>query len=526
MVWSDTSFLRPTGWCVVAGECCGASARKREASRKSIKPFFIYSQKCKCRDCVEKGDAETPLMTPNEFERHSGECEERLGGHAAPGIRGGFLSRCIWRSERGSLGSSSSPPHPYPAGMAASKKWKYTIRVPQPDGSEPELLGDWLEARGLDITVHGRAKRMQPAPPLSSDRGPGILSVPASARAQGEERPKGRPEGVPSTASAEPPSSARQSALARIATHPEPPMARSGSGVLPRWHTATGAFKTPPPSQPMTPRDAVGPDPSSLQPKGGPPTPSRDPRVLAQYLTMHPALRAAQTARAVPAQDRAAGPAPVPAPQAPPAGSRGSPGERAGKRPRRLPQRLTETVDPGEALGLMPALPNTKLGNEPTSKSGPERVESGLTEARGTPMGAALDDAGRAPTQTAQTRADLVSSIKSVLQQNPATLSALSAALGLGTALQAPTAAEPAPRQLPGSGPPQGPPAATPPQVASWSLVGADLHLTVRFEGRDYNGTLHGPASGPQPFVRAPTRPRSGRGSERGSHVAGGNLVV
>ncbi|KAK2080662.1 hypothetical protein QBZ16_000516 [Prototheca wickerhamii] len=434
----------------VAGLKSAVAEREQVIAQLKVSWAGGEREKCKCRDCVEKGDAETPLMTPNEFERHSG--------------------------------------------MAASKKWKYTIRVPQADGSEPELLGDWLEARGLDITVHGRAKRMQPAPPLSSDRGPGILSVPASARAQGEERPKGRPEGAPSTASAEPPSSARQPALARIATHPEPPLARSGSGVLPRWHTATGAFKTLPPSQPMTPRDAVGPDPSSLQPKGGPPTPSRDPRVLAQYLTMHPALRAAQTARAVPTQDRAVGPAP------------GLPGERAGKRPRRLPQRLTETVDPGEALGLMPALPNTKLGNEPASKSGPERVESGLTEARGTPMGAALDDAGRAPTQAAQTRADLVSSIKSVLQQNPATLSALSAALGLGTALQAPPAAEasaaPAARG-------RGPPAATPPQVASWSLVGADLHLTVRFEGRDYNGTLHGPAPGPQPFVRAPTRPRS-----------------
>ena len=34
------------------------------------------------------------------------------------------------------------------AGMAASKKWKYTVRVD--DGSEdPQPVGAWLEARGL-----------------------------------------------------------------------------------------------------------------------------------------------------------------------------------------------------------------------------------------------------------------------------------------------------------------------------------------------------------------------------------------
>ena len=50
------------------------------------------------------------------------------------------------------------------AGMAASKKWKYTVRVD--DGSEdPQPVGAWLEARGLVRTSERcRPPAPQPAP--------------------------------------------------------------------------------------------------------------------------------------------------------------------------------------------------------------------------------------------------------------------------------------------------------------------------------------------------------------------------
>lgn len=103
----------------------------------------------------------------------------------------------------------TAPPGP---GMAASKKWKYTLRVPM-EGGEAALLGDWMEARGLAVKAHLRHPRCHMAPPLSSERGSGLLDAPSAAAP----RSGGREAGPASTRLT------REAAVRRRAEAPEPP---------------------------------------------------------------------------------------------------------------------------------------------------------------------------------------------------------------------------------------------------------------------------------------------------------------
>lgn len=193
----------------------------------------------------------------------------------------------------------TAPPGP---GMAASKKWKYTLRVPM-EGGEAALLGDWMEARGLAVKAHLRHPRCHMAPPLSSERGSGLLDAPSAAAS----RSGGREAGPASTRLT------REAAVRRRAeapeTQPEPaqtvapaplqptsagpaaaladPVVRAASAPLAPGSTLAGAGAGSSYFRPVQGGSLPGPRPhpgSAFNPVGSRLGANpRDPRVLALY---------------------------------------------------------------------------------------------------------------------------------------------------------------------------------------------------------------------------------------------------
>lgn len=179
--------------------------------------------------------------------------------------------------------------------MAASKKWKYTLRVPI-KGGEQVLLGDWMEARGLAVKTHLRSPRCHMSPPLSSERGTGLLPGPSD----GAPRSGGRDAGQTSTRVTRDASVRRRGGTP--SSQAEVPAADPAAAATPSLVAEPVAGAYFPPARPITPSGASA-APSYFRPvqAGAAPSPSphpgsafnpvgsrlgatnRDPRVLAFY---------------------------------------------------------------------------------------------------------------------------------------------------------------------------------------------------------------------------------------------------
>ncbi|KFM23217.1 PHD finger protein 11-like protein [Auxenochlorella protothecoides] len=405
--------------------------------------FWTSSQRltCQCRDCAGLGEklGVMPLqLTPTEFERH--------------------------------------------AGMAASKKWKYTLRVPM-EGGEAALLGDWMEARGLAVKAHLRHPRCHMAPPLSSERGSGLLDAPSAAAS----RSGGREAGPASTRLT------REAAVRRRAeapeTQPEPaqtvapaplqptsagpaaaladPVVRAASAPLAPGSTLAGAGAGSSYFRPVQGGSLPGPRPhpgSAFNPVGSRLGANpRDPRVLALYC---------------PGTGLAPGEAGEGGPASPASSSGWGRPARADAKPEVAKRARTEASPLAVAVALGASTPS--LAGAGGAQHGPL-----IAHARGDPRKRGRGRGRGGP------------SARSVLSPQP-------------------REATPGPAHI--GPPPQGSgaiataqPAGTrdPPRILKWELSPlGQLWLGVRLGDREYTGLLASAA--PPPRVKPPTKPRSG----------------
>ncbi|KAL6774411.1 hypothetical protein ACKKBG_A24905 [Auxenochlorella protothecoides x Auxenochlorella symbiontica] len=404
--------------------------------------FWTSSQRltCQCRDCAGLGEklGVMPLqLTPTEFERH--------------------------------------------AGMAASKKWKYTLRVPM-EGGEAALLGDWMEARGLAVKAHLRHPRCHMAPPLSSERGSGLLDAPSAAAP----RSGGREAGPASTRLT------REAAVRRRAEAPE--------------------------TQPE-PAQTVAPAP--LQPtSAGPAAALADPVVRAASAPLAPGSTLAG-AGAGSSYFRPVQGGSLPGPRPHPGSAFNPVGSRLGANPRD-PRVLAlyrpgTGLAPGEAGEGGPASPASSSGRGRPARADakPEVAKRARTEA--SPLAVAAAPGASAPSLAgawgaqhgpliAHARGDPRKRGRGRGRGGPlarSTLSPQPREATLGPAHSGP--------------PPQGggaiaaaQPAGTrdPPRILKWELSPlGQLWLGVRLGDREYTGLLASAA--PPPRVKPPTKPRS-----------------